>query len=114
MFFSFLFFNVRKVTMSKPGFGSDTNVGDRPWEFYPDQSAEADDRNLPRKEVIHPQLPLRMPCYDFVPIAGSAFVPSSGPSGVSNSLDVTGGEYKTRERIHGGDADPPLLANPAS
>jgi len=23
---------------------------------------------LPRKEVIHPQLPLRMPCYDFVPI----------------------------------------------
>lgn len=69
---------------------------------------------LPRKEVIHPQLPLRMPCYDFVPIAGSALVPSTGPSGVSNSLDVTGGEYKTRERIHGGVADPPLLANPAS
>ena len=69
---------------------------------------------LPRKEVIHPQLPLRMPCYDFVPIAGSAFVPSSGPSGVSNSLDVTGGEYKTRERIHGRVADRPLLVNPAS
>ena len=23
---------------------------------------------LPRKEVIQPQLPLRLPCYDFVPI----------------------------------------------
>jgi hypothetical protein len=23
---------------------------------------------LPRKEVIHPQLPLRIPCYDFTPI----------------------------------------------
>jgi hypothetical protein len=26
-------------------------------------------RELPRKEVIQPQLPLRLPCYDFVPIA---------------------------------------------
>lgn len=69
---------------------------------------------LPRKEVIHPQLPLRMPCYDFVPIAGSTFVPSTGPSGVSNSLDVTGGEYKTRERIQCAVADTHLLANPAS
>ena len=24
--------------------------------------------DLPRKEVIQPQLPLRLPCYDFVPI----------------------------------------------
>ena len=29
--------------------------------------------SFPRKEVIHPQLPLRMPCYDLVPIAGLAF-----------------------------------------
>lgn len=69
---------------------------------------------LPRKEVIHPQLPLRMPCYDFVPIIDSAFVPLSGPSGVSDSLDVTGGEYKTRERIQRAVADTRLLANPAS
>jgi hypothetical protein len=27
----------------------------------------------PRKEVIHPQLPLRMPCYDFTLIAGFTF-----------------------------------------
>ena len=25
---------------------------------------------LPRKEVIQPHLPVRLPCYDFVPIAG--------------------------------------------
>jgi len=71
-------------------------------------------RLLPRKEVIHPQLPLRMPCYDLVPIAGSTFVPSTGPSGISNSLDLTGGEYKTRERIQRTVADMRLLANPTS
>jgi hypothetical protein len=27
---------------------------------------------LPRKEVIQPHLPVRLPCYDFVPIAGPA------------------------------------------
>ncbi len=29
-------------------------------------------RPLPRKEVIQPQLPLRLPCYDFVPITSPA------------------------------------------
>ena len=28
---------------------------------------------LPRKEVIQPQLPLRLPCYDFTPITGPTF-----------------------------------------
>ncbi len=69
---------------------------------------------LPRKEVIHAQLPLHMPCYDLVPIIGSTFVPSSGPSGISDSLDLTGGEYKTRERIQRTLDDVRLLANPAS
>jgi hypothetical protein len=27
---------------------------------------------VPRKEVIQPQLPLRLPCYDFVPVANPA------------------------------------------
>ncbi len=35
-------------------------------------------------------------------------------SGASNFLELTGGEYKTRERIHRGIADPRLLAIPAS
>ena len=63
---------------------------------------------LPRKEVIQPHLPVRLPCYDFVPIAGSALDGSLPPkgvrppaSGVSNFHDVTGGVYKARERIHG-------------
>ena len=25
-------------------------------------------RKLPKKEMFHPQLPLGMPCYDFVPV----------------------------------------------
>ena len=33
---------------------------------------EAEPVGLPRKEVIQPHLPVRLPCYDFVPIAGSA------------------------------------------
>jgi hypothetical protein len=62
---------------------------------------------LPRKEVIQPHLPVRLPCYDFVPIAGAALdtsppVAGVGPvaSGVSHFHDVTGGVYKARERIH--------------
>ena len=31
------------------------------------------ERSLPRKEVIHPQLPLRLPCYDFTPIKSPTF-----------------------------------------
>ena len=61
--------------------------------------------NLPRKEVIQPQLPLRLPCYDFVPVAGptlGACVPKVRATtlGVTDSHDVTGGVYKARERIH--------------
>ena len=28
---------------------------------------------LPRKEVIQPQLPLRLPCYDFTPVTNPTF-----------------------------------------
>ena len=74
---------------------------------------------LPRKEVIQPQLPLQLPCYDFVPVTDPTFdgcVLAVRPpaSGVASSHDVTGGVYKTRERIHRGVADPRLLAIPAS
>jgi hypothetical protein len=39
---------------------------------------------LPRKEVIQPQLPLRLPCYDFVPITSPALdgcLPTGNPPG---------------------------------
>ena len=58
-----------------------------------------------RKEVIQPHLPIRLPCYDFTPVTDPAFDSSllsvgSLASGVTNSHGVTGGVYKTRERIH--------------
>jgi hypothetical protein len=58
-----------------------------------------------RKEVIQPQLPLQLPCYDFVPVInpafGGSFLAVRFPtSGVINFHDVTGGVYKARERIH--------------
>ena len=60
-----------------------------------------------RKEVIQPHLPIRLPCYDFTPVTGPAFGSSLLPvgpltSGISGSHGVTGGVYKTRERIHRG------------
>src|SRR4051812_45885214 len=75
---------------------------------------------LLRKEVIQPHLPVRLPCYDFVPIADPAFdgsLPQGvGPpaSGVTDFRDVTGGVYKARERIHRSIADLRLLATPTS
>ena len=51
--------------------------------------------------MIQPQVPLRLPCYDLVPVIGPALGPyEEGTSGVANSHGVTGGVYKTRERIH--------------
>ena len=64
-------------------------------------------RNILRKEVIQPQVPLRLPCYDFTPVADPTVVVcplavSETPSGKTNSHGVTGGVYKARERIHRG------------
>ena len=70
-----------------------------------------------RKEVIQPQVLLRLPCYDLTPVADSTVessqfsIPSSSEI---NSHGLTGGEYKTRERIHRNMADLRLLAIPAS
>jgi hypothetical protein len=70
--------------------------------------------SISRKEVIHPQLPLRMPCYDFTLVIDPAFDPIKEPLGIANSRGVTGGEYKTRERIQRTVADIRLLAIPTS
>ena len=61
-----------------------------------------------RKEVIQPQVPLRLPCYDFTPITnhtlGACFPCRLAPatSGTAGFRGVTGGVYKARERIHRG------------
>ena len=64
-------------------------------------------RFLPRKEVIQPHLPIRLPCYDFTPVIGLALggwllAVTSPTLGTPNSHGVTGGVYKARERIHRG------------
>jgi hypothetical protein len=74
---------------------------------------------LRRKEVIQPQVPLRLPCYDFIPVTSYTLGPcllavGAGTSGATGFHDVTGGVYKTRERIHGAVDDAPLLAIPTS
>ena len=71
------------------------------------------------KEVIHPHVPVRIPCYDFTPIANhtlgaSLLTVRPATSGATNSRGVTGGVYKTRERIHRDIADSRLLAIPTS
>ena len=63
--------------------------------------------NILRKEVIQPQVPLRLPCYDFTPVIGHTVVSvllavRLPTSGATNSHGVTGGVYKARERIHRG------------
>src|SRR4029079_4734975 len=68
---------------------------------------------------IQPQVPLRLPCYDLVPIRSFAFVAyplavSTATSGTPPCRGLTGGVYKAQEHIHRGVADPRLLAIPTS
>ncbi len=72
-----------------------------------------------RKEVIQPQVPLRLPCYDLVPI--KEFIVGTCPLAVGTATSdaplfrgLTGGVYKAQEHIHRGVADPRLLAIPTS
>jgi hypothetical protein len=43
---------------------------------------------LLRKEVIQPHLPVRLPCYDFVPIASPTFDHSPPQNGLGHGLRV--------------------------
>jgi hypothetical protein len=74
-----------------------------------------------RKEVIQPQVLLRLPCYDLVPVAGFTVGAALPPKQVRpttsrapSSRGLTGGVYNARARIHRGVADPRLLAIPRS
>ena len=55
--------------------------------------------------MIQPQVPLRLPCYDFTPVMNHTVVGGLpkvrlAASGTIHSHGVTGGVYKARERIH--------------
>src|SRR5207245_5038268 len=84
-----------------------------------EMTSEDSSQGLLRKEVIQPQVPLRLPCYDFIPVTSHTFgacllAVDAATSGTTGFHDVTGGVYKAWERIHGAVADAPLLAIPAS
>ena len=66
------------------------------------------DLGLSLKEVIQPQVPLQLPCYDLTPVI-SSIVAGCFPCGLAhqvldrpNSHGLTGSVYKARERIHRG------------
>ena len=74
---------------------------------------------LLRKEVIQPQIPLRLPCYDLALLTHLTLdrvLPKVGlrASGTACLSGLTGGVYKAQEHIHRGVADPRLLAIPTS
>ena len=75
--------------------------------IYSSSSTQPSTFLLLRKEVIQPHLPIRLPCYDFTPVTNPAVVIALlavrlTTSGKTRSHGVTGGVYKTRERIHRG------------
>ena len=85
--------------------------------YCPRPLPDGENNEILRKEVIQPQVPLRLPCYDLVPITGFTF--GAYPCGVGDFgcpplwwLDgrcVQGsGTHSPRH------ADPRLLAIPAS
>ena len=53
--------------------------------------------------MIQPQVPLRLPCYDFTPVtkhtvAAALIAVKQAASGAFRSPGATGGVYKARER----------------
>ena len=107
-------------TRPPPTTGDGPSITNRPDHRTPTAWAGLGLVVLLRKEVIQPHLPVRLPCYDFVPIADPTFDGSlpqgvrPPASGVTDFHDVTGGVYKARERIHRSVADLRLLATPTS
>ena len=89
------------------------------WSGQPVTRLIRADESILRKEVIQPQVPLRLPCYDLVPI--TELILGACPLAVDAATwdaprfrGLTGGVYKAQEHIHRSIADLRLLAIPAS
>ena len=82
----------------------------RHWTGYGTRSSvyselRANFQGILRKEVIQPQVPLRLPCYDLVPITGFIFgacLAAPATSDAPRFGGLTGGVYKAQEHIHRG------------
>ncbi len=88
------------------------------WMVIP-STVEFPKGKLLRKEVIQPQIPLRLPCYDLAlltrfTLGRDLLAVGQRTLGTPCLSGLTGGVYKAREHIHRGVADPRLLAIPAS
>ncbi len=55
--------------------------------IYGTSAYRSNGSGFPRKEVIQPQLPLRLPCYDFTPVTDPTF-DGSLPCGLGHRLRV--------------------------
>ena len=64
--------------------------------------------------MVHPHVPVGIPCYDFTPVTNSLLNTLGVSSKSLDSHGVTGGECKEQGHIHGDMADSPLLAIPTS
>src|SRR3954469_23518186 len=107
----------RRATQVRSTLGTDGELESGGMPNWPRRRSKS--WSFPRKEVIQPHLPVRLPCYDFTPVTSPTFDGSlqmvrPPASGVACFHGVTGGVYKARERIHRGNADPRLLATPPS
>ena len=82
----------------------------------PTNTSEDNFKGIQYKEIVHPQVLLRIPCYDLSPVSIFTMDPNitSGASDRNTSHALTGGEYKTREHIHRDMSDSRLLAIPTS
>ena len=88
-------------------FGLRFRIWGMDWNGYRAYTQRDSSHGLFRKEVIQPQVLLRLPCYDFTPIMSHTLgrcplAVGARTSSTTHFRDVTGGVYKARERIHGG------------
>src|SRR5260370_32269959 len=93
-----------RVTLRRPFGNLRVNQGGR----HPPHTLAGSASVIFRKEVIQPQVLLRLPCYDFTPIMSHTLgvcllAVSAATSSTAHFRDVTGGVYKARDRIHGVD-----------
>ena len=78
----------QRVSVARRGRRSSRNWSlGRPRPSNESSAYRSNGSGIPRKEVIQPQLPLRLPCYDFTPIIDPTF-DGSLPCGLGHRLRV--------------------------